>query len=368
MKLLACVNHAAPFHTGGSEKVIQQVTESMSRDFGADCTVLTVFANKTIVHNGVTVAPIAAKPQNFIDQVNGLKPDHVFVYSDFFRHWPIMLNNPKAIKAPKSIALVGMNYMRARTEELAKFEKNAKHFKVITHSNDYKDYQVCKSISITPRVIHNAIDFNEFTDRKSSFRQKYGIPTDKKLILCVSNFFPGKGQEHLHHILNQMGKKRDDFFALFISSRVNHNIAETLYKRHTLMLRRASYPAMSLRDLQREEVVQSFFESDVFAFPSQTEVAPLVALECMAAKLPYVSLNVGNVRSLAGGVICESQKIERGMLKYDNRVYADFERALHDLLDDDSLRYRLGGEGNQLIVDQYNWEKVKFEYKDVFTS
>ena len=37
MKLGVLVNHCAPFHVGGSEKVVQQITESMTQDFGMVC-------------------------------------------------------------------------------------------------------------------------------------------------------------------------------------------------------------------------------------------------------------------------------------------------------------------------------------------
>lgn len=367
-RLVVCVNHAFPFHVGGSEKVVQQITESMHNDFGMDCTVLAKWADGEIVKNGVKIIPCKQSEKHFIKQINDINPDHTLVYSDSFFMWPSIVKNHKSIPGKKSVALVGMNHMRSNQDTFLNFQKNINSFNVITHSDDYVDYKTCQKMNAKVDVIPNAIDLSKFKYQGFSFREKYNIPKDKKIILCVSNFFPGKGQEHLHHILNQLQGRRSDFFALFISSKSNYAPAESMKRRHSMMLRKAKYPSLSLVNISREDTIQSFFESSVFAFPSQTEVAPLVALESMASGLPYVALNVGNVESLAGNIICKSNTSRLGLLQYSTKIYDSFTNSLDALLSDDVLHNKLSVAGKEMILNNYNWEKVREQYKNVFES
>lgn len=369
MRLVLCVNHAAPFNVGGSEKVVQQISESMVNEYGMEVYVLAKWAGRDHIRlNGVNIVPSKAGSA-FVDQLKKLNPDHTMVYSDSFFQLPQLIASVDEIPGSKSLVMVGMNHMRSNGNTFNAFKEVSEQFQVITHSNDYKDYSTCISTGITPIVIPNAIDFDEFQDKKLGFRRRFDIPEDKKLILCVSNFFPGKGQEHLHHMLQHLGKKRNDFYALFMSTNVSFHQAESMRRRHETAIRKGcQYPAKSLKQISRELTVQAFFESDIFAFPSQTEVAPLVILESMAAALPYVSLNVGNVPQLAGGIVCHSNDVHRGLLKYTMPVYDKFSEALELLLSDDEKRKSLGEQGRQMILDKHDWSKIKEMYRNVFCS
>ena len=367
-RLIVCVNHAAPFHVGGSEKVVQQITESMVADYDMECIVLAKWADREIEKNGVRIIPCKTMGKLFIDQLSSLNPDHTFIYSDSFSMWPYLVGNPSSVPGKKSIALVGMNHMRSNSNTLESFKKNHKYFQVITHSDDYIDYDTCKKENIPVKIIKNAVDINEFKNQNINFKESFNIPKNKKVILCVSNFFPGKGQEHLHHILTKIHNKIPDIHACFISTKVNFAPAETFKRRHDMMLRKAKYSNSSLRNISRKETIQAFFESDVFAFPSQIEVAPLVILESMAAELPYVSLNVGNVPSLSGGIVCHSNKKQRGLLQFSTSIYDEFSDALISILTDNNLKKQLGKKGKELILKDYNWSKIKEQYKNVFLS
>lgn len=368
MRLVVCLNHAAPFHVGGSEKVAQQVTESMAADYGMECIILAKWADREIEKNGVRIIPIKGSDKAFLNQLISLKPDHTFVYSDSFFMWPSIVRDPEPIPGKKSIALVGMNHMRVHGDTFQHFKNNYEHFRVITHSDDYIDYKTCESMGIPVTVINNAIDLNEFKKQDFSFKDRFKVPNNKKLILCVSNFFPGKGQEHLHYILNNVHGKIPDIHACFISTNVNFAPANTLRRRHDMMLNKALYSSSSLKNISRAETIQAFFESDVFAFPSQTEVSPLVILECMAASLPYVSLNVGNVPSLAGGIVCKSNIKRSGQLQYSQHVYEEFSNAIISILRNENLKNKLGLDGKELMLKNHNWTKIKEQYKNVFLS
>lgn len=140
MRLVVAVNHCSPFFVGGSERVVEQITNSMHKDYGMECHIVSTFASSNLVHRGVSVWKILSS-SDFIRQVKSLRPDHLHVYSDSFTLWPDILRSSQDIPGSKSIALVGMNQMRSRPEICSLFTKKHKEFSVITHSDNYLDYQ-----------------------------------------------------------------------------------------------------------------------------------------------------------------------------------------------------------------------------------
>jgi len=366
-RLGVLVNHCAPFHVGGSEKVVQQITESMHDDFGMECHVISKYATRQEELNGIHIHKQSMGDDNLVSQLNGLDLDHILTYSDSCYAWPTIVRKADKIHGSKSVALVGMNYMRSHGDIGQIFASKKNRFTTITHSDNYIDYTTCQSLGIPVKVIPNAINLQEFEDQKFSFREKHGIKTEK-MILCVSNFFPGKGQEHLYHILQKLERKGHDFTVVFISTKVNFAPAESLYQRYGRMLKKASFKHVMLRNIPRSDTVQAFREADVFAFPSQVEVAPLVVLECMACSLPWVSLNVGNTSTLEGGLIVESKKKVQGRWHYSTEIYDEFTDCLDSLLTTKHLRTSLGSEGRRHIVEKYDWDKIKHDYKEVFCA
>ena len=365
MRLVVAVNHCSPFFVGGSERVVQQITESMHNDYGMECHVLSTFATSNLVSNGIHVWRIS-NSADFINQINKLRPDHFHVYSDSFTLWPDILRKSKDIRGSKSIALVGMNQMRSRTDLMSIFRENHKEFSVITHSDDYLDYQTCKGLDIPATVIPNAVDMKEFGPQPEGFKKKYGIR--KKMILCVSNFYPGKGQEHLFMMLKNLHASYNDFTIVFICTTVNFQPAAVLRMRLQQNLAKAPFESKLLIDIPRSETLQAFKEADVFAFPSQVEVAPLVLLEAMAAGLPWVALDVGNAKSLDGGYVVAGEKKKEGKWMYSPPMYEKFQSRLYDLLVDDSLRRQVGEQGKQRVLRDFDWEIVKTKYHKIFSG
>lgn len=368
-RLLVCVNHAAPFHVGGSEKVVQQITDSMRDDYGVECHILTKFMyQSTGEHNGIKLWKCLPTPEEFLDQVQTIDPDYLLTYSDCFGHWPTLLRENEKIRARQSIALVGMNHMSGEPFLRTTFFNKHKQFQIITHSDNYFDYRYCHEKGMPINVIPNGIDLPEFADQGFSFRERYKIDT-KKIILCVSNFFPGKGQDHLLQILNRVSETHKDFTAVFICTKVSFFVANNLMQRFETLLRRNSgFKWKFLQDIPRSDTIQAFREADLFTFPSQQEVAPLVVLEAMATHTPWVALNVGNVPKLPGGIVIQASKKIRGQYQYDEEIYKQFAQAVSSILSEPNLASKLSDEGYSYIENHLNWSKIKEQYFRVLTG
>ena len=367
MKIVICCNHSYP-HIGGSEKIIQQIAESMIK-FGHECTILSFNVKEKICINGVNICPCPITPECFFEYVKNKDINCLFVYSDCFLHWPVIVDKAEKIPARKVIALVGMNKMLSNKSLFKKFRSKSSLFKIITHSDTYQDYVKCTEGGLDVNVVHNGIDLTEIESVKDiNFRSKYGIKK-KHMILCVSNFFPDKGQKDLVKMLNILAKDRNDFTAVFVSSAINYFPGKVLASELKGILKTSDFDSVFLTDIGRDNTLSAFKEADIFVFPSKKEVAPIVVLESMAFSLPWVSLAVGNITSLTGGIVVYFRgKDKFDNAKYDELIYNQFADSVNRLLESKSLRLDLGAAGKLKILNTYNWNIIAEEYNRIFTS
>jgi len=369
MKLVVCANHSWP-HCGGTERVIQQIAEAMVNR-GMESHILSRSLNSQIEKNGVVLSGCGPGPSHFLQKISIIDPDVLLIYSDYFKFWPTVLNEVDKFDFKTILVPVGMNSTISDQALLNKFLSKKDKIDIITHSNNYQDYKLCKKHNIPVVIIPNGVDLNEFDEDNYDaeyFRKKYGI-TSKYIILCVSNFFPGKGQEFMIEILNRIKSEIEDFVAVFVCSSVNYRFAHFLMKKFKADIKRSNLPYKILIDISREDVIQAFYAADVFAFPSQKEVAPLVLLETMAAKTPWVSLPVGNASVLKGGIIIDScSKDQRGNYCFNSKTYEDFASGLMMLLLDNDKNIQLSDDGYEMIENKLNWSIIAEKYYELFTK
>jgi len=369
MNLSICVNHSMP-QQGGSEYVVQNIAEHMT-EMGIKTTIISKSIRYPINFNGIDILPAGNNRRDFFSALNSTNPDHVLVYSDYFKFWPDLLREVHNANYKTTLIPVGFNATIADPSLMGQFRKQSKNINIVTHSDNYQDYKLCKSLNIPVRVIPNGINFKELNDFDliDSMKKKYKIDT-KKVVLCVSNFFPGKGQEFLPRILEKVYKDYKDFTMVFISSTVDFEYANRLRQRFKkILLKNCSFPYKFLTDIPREDVVDFYAWSDIFVLPSQKEVAPLVILESMASYCPWVSLPVGNVETLTGGILIEEfTKDVNDNLCYSDKTYELFAASITKLLCDDKFNHELGAKGADMIHDQLNWDAISAQYYNLFTA
>lgn len=351
---------------GGAEKVIQQIAEYMDEK-GWEVFILGKSIKSALVHNFVKIQNCGSTPSEFFHKLSVIKPDHLLVYSDYFVFWTHILDRVESLDYKVTLIPVGMNAMLARPELLYKLRSNKDKISVVTHSDNYQDYSTCKSLKIPVTVIPNGINLHELRKRDFSFKERYNIKTEK-MLLCVSNFFPGKGQEYLLPMLNNFDSElKKDFTMVFICTTVNFAIANMLMGRTKAQLLNCSFNSKMLVDIPRWDVVQAFHEADIFLFPSQKEVAPLVILEAMASKTPWVSLDVGSIPTLAGGTVITGAPCDREDNKmFNKRIREEFSQEIEKLLLDGDRRKCQADAGYKVIMNELNWDIIGEKYYKFF--
>jgi len=175
------------------------------------------------------------------------------------------------------------------------------------------------------------------------FRAAHGITT-RFVVLCVANFFPSKGHRHVIEAVRRLG--RPDVTLVLIGR-----------EGAALAASRAAAAALPqariLTTATRQETVAAFHAADAFLFGSELECAPLVLLEAMASRTPFVSTDVGNARLLPGGVIAPVDSLAQ---------------ALGAVLDDAARREVLAEAGHRAWREAYTWEGVVDRYERLYLA
>lgn len=209
------------------------------------------------------------------------------------------------------------------------------------------------------RVIPHAIDPAVFdVDKDPSIAGRLGL--GDKNILCVSNIDPRKGQhiliESMPGILKEVPGTR-----LILVGRALNEMQKEYKKRLELIIEQLGLAndVIFIEDAPRDLLIQLYLQSDVFAFPTDRELFPIVSLEALAAGLPVISTDRPYLRE-----ILEDGKA--GLLV--SRESKPFEEGIIRLLQDKNLRRSLAAAGKKAVEEKYLLNKVVDEHWKLYKS
>ena len=185
----------------------------------------------------------------------------------------------------------------------------------------------------------------EFPTR-GGFRKKYPMLDHKQLIVFLSRLDHKKGLDRLLPAIGTLAMGRDNF-ALVIAGSGEREYEDQV---HDLVLAHGLQEKVIFTGfVQGQDKMDLLRDADVFVLPSYDENFGLAVIEAMAVGAPVViSNNVGihhKVTQYGAGLVtsCESDEIAH---------------ALSTLLDNESLRRKMGKNGRRLVGDKFTWEKV----------
>ena len=371
MKIALCVNHFHPL-IGGCESVTKRIVEHLSSTHEVAVFTRRVRGRKHTSFSGYRVYEYNAGDQRgFFDGLGKFKPEVIFVYSDvfdFFRH----LISRRNAKDKLIVALCGANWIhssRGNGSIVHHYLPNIHRF--VVHSKTDRDYRFCQNRAMLNKtvVIPNGVDLQEFDGNNISRPDLLGVynfPPEwasKKWVLNISNFFPGKGQNHLFPILSKI---KEDFVYLQVASDIDFAVGSQLEAKWKLLLSKSVLHDRTrlLKNIPRNHVVAFLKQSSVFAFTSEKEVAPLVLLESMASTLPWIATDAGNATELQGGKIIRAIKTSQGFGVIDERVYRLFADAIQSVWGNAIF----AEPGRQQIEQTMNWEKILPQYASLIET
>lgn len=364
-KISICVNHFWPL-VGGAEAVSRKIAEHLSKDHEVSIITRRVRGRD---HSAIDLPIYEYVPgdwRSFIRHLDQSKPDIVFVYSDVFDFFRQLVTGGRN-RFRLVIALCGANWIYSHRNFAKILFRNLINIdRIICHSVHDRDYKLCsgKEISKKVSIIPNGVDLDEFDNNSLERIDLQPDLIDKRWILNVSNFFPGKGQEHMVEILNQLPEP-ENLVYLQASSDIDFAIGQQLeahWKKTCATKLNKKIQYKLVKNPPRSKLIGYFKQSNVFTFTSEKEVAPLVLLESMAAMTPWISADVGNAPGLSGGISVGAIKDSRYRSHYDERVFRLFAKHIPELWSTPTM----GEAGRKQIEDEMTWDKVLPQYSSIF--
>lgn len=196
-------------------------------------------------------------------------------------------------------------------------------------------------------TLHDTVDTDLFSPDRAErrrVRKEFGFHDDLIVIGFVGRFSPGKGHEDLIGAADILRKRYTNIHFLVVGEA---SLGEQEYE-HSI---RARCSAMGMQELVtfagfRKDVPEIISSFDIFAFPSHAESFGVALIEAMAMRLPVVSTNCDGVLD----IVVDG---ETGIYVHP-RTPGELAGALARLIDDRTLREKMGNAGRQRVLDLFD--------------
>ena len=362
MKIVICTNYFHP-SVGGSEYVTEVVAKYLS--LFHDVFVFTKAIKKRERTKFLPVRIVDYLPSNstdFMKKMQTVNPDVILIYSDVFDYFKELVLSTHSLKAKIILATCGANWLHDNPScALSFYRKIDRLHAIVCHSEYGQDYDLCSSKNMLAKthIIPNGVCLSDFDNlsTKSEIANKYNLPEDRKWSVSVSNFLPGKGQEHALKIANKL-----DVMHIQISSDILFSaigaVQEGRWKK------RNSKGQALLKNIPHTDILSILRASNILLFTSEKEVAPIVMLEAMSSELPWVSTDVGNVISLDGGLCVSAPKDAKYNSIFNDTVISSLTVMAKELLSKPTL----GKEGRKQVERHFQWESILPKYNFLIES
>lgn len=198
------------------------------------------------------------------------------------------------------------------------------------------------------RIVHipDGVNLTEYERAPPpGFRKKHGV-TKRHMLLYAGGFYDNKRVDFLIRAVAKM--KTQDLELVVVGKDSSGGPMRAEGER---LAKELGAPVRVLGQIPREELVQAFFEADLFLLGAKFEGFGIVLLETMAAGVPFVSTPAGaapDLAELGGGRIA--------------RTPEEMARKADALLADPGLRSRMGAMGREAAMKQtISWAADRHE-------
>jgi glycosyltransferase involved in cell wall biosynthesis len=217
----------------------------------------------------------------------------------------------------------------------------------------YTEAEQYKAIGVSEEkiaIIPNGIDLSEYAELppKGSFKKKFNIPDDKRIILYLGRIHKIKGIDFLvkayAYLINEM-KCRDAI--LVIAGPDDGYISEIKSLVQSLDI---SNSVLFVGALYGEDKLAAYIDSEVYVLPSRYETFPMTLLEAYACGKTIVASKVGGLRDLVSNG-------ETGLLVEPGNV-KQLARNIFNLLNGNDIAKEMGLKGKNFVRENFTIEKV----------
>lgn len=130
------------------------------------------------------------------------------------------------------------------------------------------------------KVIHNGIDLNVFKPTAGDFRERYGIPESKKILLGVAfGWGVRKGLDVFVELAKRLDPEQYQIVLVGTDDRTDAQLPENIISIH--------------RTNNQQELAQIYTAADLFVNPTREENYPTVNMESIACGTPALTFRTG---------------------------------------------------------------------------
>lgn len=215
-------------------------------------------------------------------------------------------------------------------------------------SMSYQDaeHDAAAGLGHLARIVPNGADAGEFSGAPLPLGSSMG-----RTVLTVANHIPAKGHDAAIRAFREAAGPDD--LLVVVGEVHDRDPRRTCWYRCRAWSLRDRRIVMA-RGLPREEVVHAFASADVFLLASEVECSPLVVIEAMAAGVPFLSTDAGNVRDWTdSGLVVDRSDLGQGLAR---------------LLGDADQRQALGAAGRARWSRDHTWDVIMDAYETLFTD
>jgi glycosyltransferase involved in cell wall biosynthesis len=221
--------------------------------------------------------------------------------------------------------------------------------------------QLPRSLKARITVIHNGVDTNVFHPGLdgADVRRELRIPADHLVVGHMGRVTPWKGQHYLLEAFARIADRNPNVTLLLVGAPVFDN---DFYQRRLLSM--ATQFGLNGRIKFagfRHDTAHVLAAMDLFAFTSvEKDTSPLALLSAMSCGLPIVAFDIAGVRELMAS--------EDQFRLAPVADIAALERALSEVLSDQSLRQRLSASARKQAMNEFNLEQYTGRIEQVFRA
>jgi len=176
------------------------------------------------------------------------------------------------------------------------------------------------------------------------FLKKYGI--DEPFILYAGRRDSGKNVDELISFFIKYIEKNETTLLLILIGKGDISIPDRYYDR-----------IIDLGFIPLQDKYDAYAASSVFCLPSSNESFSLVMMEAWLCNTP----NLVNGHCAVTKSHCISSN---GGLFYEN--YDEYESCLSYLMKHPQVRSKMGDNGRNYVIKNYNWDVIISRYKQIF--
>ena len=207
-------------------------------------------------------------------------------------------------------------------------------------------------------IIPNGINLSEYAELppKGTFKKKFNIPEDKKIILYVGRIHKIKGIDFLvkayAYLINKMNF-RDAI--LVIAGPDDGYLGEVKSLVHNLG---ALGSVILTGSLSERDKIKAYNDASIVAYLGPSEPYGLVSLEAAACKTPVI---------VAQGTPM-AEVVNRGKFGYSIKYgdVASLAFALRNILNNEEFAKNLGRNGRIYILNNFDWSKIIEKYEQMY--